>query len=296
MIQPALGCLFLVLLFQTTGGRWGKKLLPALLAGNAFVIPSLLALIPILVFVPTIYHWSDVGDRAIFLNRIFYTIRWAIYFMVFGGLSFAIRKGKQPGAGGLIVFSLVGYFFAIDEVMAIDPKWYSSGFPVVFMASAALMAMALATLTIASDESEPLAWRDIGGLLMAMVVFWSYVAFTQFLIIWMGNLESEIGWYVKRGTGIWLAISILIAVFNLFVPFFLLLARSIKDQARRLQKVAILIFGCQVIYLYWLIAPSFGNRGISGAHWIDPFIIIAVISFSGGRFMNSYQHSIRENI
>ena len=284
-LQPSLGCLFLLLLFQTTGGRWGEKLLPALMVGRAMVIPCLLAVIPVLVFLPAVYHWNEVGDRGLFLNRGFFTVRWLIYLLVFGGLSLAIASGKRPAAVGLIGFALTGYFFAIDEIMAIDPEWYSSGFPVVSMASSALMAIALAAFTQAGDKSQPLVWRDVGGLLMAMVVFWSYVAFTQFLIIWMGNLDSEIGWYVKRGSGAWLWVSIFIAVFNLFVPFFLLLARAVKENTERLRRVSAMVFACQIVYLYCLIAHSLPGRKFSGIHWIDPLVLTAVLCLAAARFI-----------
>ncbi|RYD27644.1 MAG: hypothetical protein EOP87_20855 [Verrucomicrobiaceae bacterium] len=103
-----------------------------------------------------------------------------------------------------------------------------------------------------------------------MIIFWSYVAFTQFLIIWMGNLPEDIAWYEIRGRGLWKWVTVFLAASNLFVPFFILLSRAVKDRPRRLQRVAAWLVVCQVVYIYWLVAPSFHGRGHGGAHWLDP--------------------------
>ena len=94
-----------------------------------------------------------------------------------------------------------------------------------------------------------------------MIVFWSYVSFTQFLIIWSGNLKEEIEWYHVRSRGRLALGGRLLALCSLFGPFFVLLSRAVKDHPRRLRKVALLLLGSQVVYLYWLIAPSFHGRG-----------------------------------
>jgi len=299
-LQPALGCLFLILMHQTTGGRWGVRIMPSLLAGIRLIPWCILALVPVLVFLPAVYHWAgnpqDVGDRARFLNWPFFTLRAVIYLLVFGGLALAVRRGRRPASGGLIVFALIGYFLAIDLVMAIDPQWYSSGFPVVFMAGQALMALAMAVTVCASyatdngEREQRAIWRDLGNLLLAMVVFWSYVAFTQFLIIWTGNLPREIQWYAQRGTGVWRWVTAFLGVFNLFAPFFVLLSRAIKDHPERLRWVAAALLGGQVVYLYWLVAPSMPGRA-SGSLWLDAVMLVAVATPLAGQLITIYQRS-----
>lgn len=282
-LQLALGSLFLLMLHQATGGRWGARVLPALLAGNRLVPWCLLGLIPVVAFLPAVYPWVGhpelVGDRRVFLNWPFFAIRCGFYFLFFGGLSFAVGRGLRPGSPGLVGFALVGYFVAIDIVMALDPRWYSTGFPVVFMTSSTMLGLSFAVWMTAAthiDNEDFTVWRDLGNLLLTLIIFWSYVAFTQFLIIWTGNLPEEIQWYVIRGTGVWKWVTIFLAASNVFVPFFILLARSVKDQPRRLQRVAAWLLICQVIYIYWLVAPSFHGRGASGLHWLDPVVLIAL--------------------
>jgi len=299
-LQPALGCLFLILLHQTTGGRWGDRIMPALLAGNRLIPWCLLALAPVLLFLPAIYHWADhpqdVGDRTRFLNWPFFSIRAAVYLLVFGGLAQGVGRGRMLAAGGLIVFAMIGYFLAIDLVMALDPQWYSSGFPVVFMAGQALMALAMAIVVRAGDAADSsekerrMVWRDLGSLLLAMIVFWSYVAFTQFLIIWMGNLPREIHWYAQRGTGAWFWVTVFLAVCNLFTPFFILLSRDIKDHPDRLRWVAAGVIGCQVAYLYWLVAPSLPGRAAAWL-WLDAAMLAAVATPFAGKLITIHERS-----
>jgi hypothetical protein len=298
-LQIALGALFLILMFQATGGRWGERVMPSLLAINRLVPWCFIALAPVVIFLPAVYRWAGdariAGDRAVFLNQTFFAIRCFLYLVILGGMSLLVSRGRKPASGGLVVYALVGYFVAVDTVMAIDPRWYSSGFPVVFMTSSALMAHALAvvmTAATATTEEDRKTWRDLGNLLLTYIIFWSYVAFTQFLIIWTGNLPHEIQWYRIRGEGIWKWITIFLAVCNLFAPFFILLARSVKDRPQRLKRVAAALLVCQIIYVYWLVAPSYPHRGASGLQWLDPVFLLAVSSFFLGRVQRKLRNGV----
>lgn len=295
-VQLTLGSLFLILLYQTTGGKWGARILPCLLAMNRLVPWCLFALAPVVIFLPAIYRWAGhpalAGDRAVFLNWPFFAIRCVIYLLAFGSLSRWVGRGRKAAAPGLIFFALIAYFVAVDLVMAIDHKWFSSGFPVVFMSSAAGMALAFAITVsgrLPGATDDPKTWRDLGNLLLAMVVFWSYVAFTQFLIIWSGNLPEEITWYVIRGSGPWKWVTMLLAIFNLFAPFFVLLSRAVKDRPERLRRVSALVLGSQVVYIYWLVAPSFPGRSAYGIHWLDPLVLLAAAAIFTAGFGVSYR-------
>lgn len=301
-LQPSLGCLLLLLIFQCTGGRWGECAMPALTAGRRLIPWCLLAWVPMVIFLPAVYHWAthpaEVGDRHVFLNWPFFAIRLVIYLAVFGGLSMAITKGRRPAAGGLILFALIAYFLAVDSIMALAPKWFSSGFPIVFMSNQAMMAMAMtialqATLNGPTTD-QPKVWRDLGNLLLTTVIFWSYVSFTQFLIIWAGNLKEEIEWYHIRSASGWSWVTVFLALCSLFGPFFVLLSRAVKEDPRRLRRVALLILASQVVYLYWLIVPSFPNRGHGGVHWLDPVVLLAAGSFFYGR-ITSLAETEKEN-
>lgn len=298
-LQPALGSIFILLMSRVTGGGWAAPVAPCLTAGARLGKWCFAALAPVLAFLPCVYRWADhpaeVGDRSIFLNWPFFAIRVGFYLLAFGVLAHHKAIHRRYPAGGLVLFALVGYFVAVDLVMALDPEWYSSGFPVVFMASGVLTAMALSiVVTTGSSGSasvDPKVWRDLGNLLMAMTMFWSYVAFTQFLIIWMGDRGEEIGWYVKRGTGIWSWVCVLLAVFNLFVPFLILLSRAVKDRPERLRRIALVVLISQIIYLYWLVTPSFSHRNAGGVHWLDPVALTA----AGTTFASLIRIQLRRN-
>ncbi|MEP6662851.1 MAG: hypothetical protein ABJC04_04205, partial [Verrucomicrobiota bacterium] len=111
-------------------------------------------------------------------------------------------------------------------------------------------------------------FHDLGNLLLAFVMFWTYISFSQFLIIYSGNLPREIDWYLHRIRGGWQWVVLFLALFHFFVPFFLLLFRKMKKNFSRLSTLAALIFFAHVIADFWVIAPTF-HPGKIYFHWLD---------------------------
>jgi hypothetical protein len=107
--------------------------------------------------------------------------------------------------------------------------------------------------------------RDLGNLLMAMVIFWTYVTFGQFLIIWSGNLPREIVWYAHRDSPLWKTVIVLLALLQFGVPFAFLLFRATKEHPQRLARVALLVFCSNILHVWWLVMPPFDDRG--AARW-----------------------------
>jgi hypothetical protein len=138
----------------------------------------------------------------------------------------------------------------------------------------------------------PMIFRDFGNLMLAFVMLWAYLAFSQFLLIWYGNLREEAPYYVVRSQGTWGVIGLIIVIFHFFLPFFLLLMRPIKDRPKTLGTVAVLVLVMRVVDIFWITAPAWvqghgeeAAQGAEAAHgapfhlsWMDPLAFLAMIA------------------
>jgi hypothetical protein len=169
--------------------------------------------------------------------------------------------------------------------MSLNPEWSSTIYGFIFVAAWSLSALAFVIAVMAVlAKHEPmnkvvaqLHFHDLGKLLLALVMLWAYFAFSQFLIIWSGNLPEEISWYLPRTRGGWGAIALTVVVLHFALPFLFLLSRSLKRDARKLVIVAAMILVMRLIDLLWMIAPEF-----TGEHfhisWMD---VVAPIAIGG---------------
>jgi hypothetical protein len=121
---------------------------------------------------------------------------------------------------------------------------------------------------------------QLGNLMLAFVLFWTYVCFGQLLIIYSGNLPAEISWYLHRIAGGWKWVIIGVAIFHFFVPFYLLLFRPLKKNIRSLAMIAALVFFTGPFVVFWEVKPTFSPRGIN-LHWLDFATFLAI----GGAWM-----------
>lgn len=290
------GALVIVMMQFVTGGLWGVAVRD--LSTAAFRTLPIIALLflPILFGIHHIFGWangaraeaSGYHHKAQYLNIPFFTGRAAIYFAVLIAIAFALRKRTDGGthtvalsAGGLIVYVLCMNFASTDWVMSLDPAWYSTVFVEVFAAGQFLAALALMTALLAKfacfsldDRAATKAFHDLGNMLLTFVIFWTYVAFAQLLIIWSGNLPKEISWYLERSRGGWQWLAFALAALQFLLPFFLLLSRAAKRDPARLARVCWLILLANVVNNFWLIAPSFHPRFY--LHWLDFAVLIAL--------------------
>jgi len=177
---------------------------------------------------------------------------------------------------GMVLFVFTVTFASIDWFMSLDPLWSSTIYGFIFVASWSLSALAFTIAAMAAlSKHEPMSnvvaqlhFHDLGKLLLALVMLWTYFAFSQFLIIWSGNLPEEIGWYLARLHGAWGAIALAVVILHFAFPFLFLLSRSLKRNAGKLVIVAVLILVMRLVDLFWMIGPTF-----SGEHfhvsWMD---------------------------
>src|SRR5262249_43944309 len=134
----------------------------------------------------------------------------------------------------------------------------------VFMVGQALSALCFAVVVLAVlGDQEPFSRavrpgpvHDLGKLMLAFIMLWAYVAFSQFLIIWSGNLPEEIAFYRLRLDGGWGGVGLFLVLFHFGLPFLLLLSRPLKRDVRLLGGVAAALLVARVVHLYWLVAPA----------------------------------------
>ena len=297
----SLGALVIVMMQFLSGGQWGLAVRNFATAAFRTLPWMALLFVPVLLGVHQIYGWANgvrgeapgYHHKAQYLNVPFFTARAVLYFVVLIVLAFALsrrtaREGSAPrpvalSAGGLIVYVLCMCFASTDWVMSLDPQWYSTIFVEVFAVGQFLSALALVTGLLAHfarDDSlgnliPERAFHGLGNLLLAFVIFWTYVSFSQFLIIWSGNLPKEISWYLERSRGGWQWFALLLLVSQFLLPFFLLLSREAKKKKERLVWIALLIAAANILTNFWFVAPSFHRAGIY-VHWLDFAELIAL--------------------
>jgi hypothetical protein len=199
------------------------------------------------------------------------------------GNPLAARRLRALSGGGLVLYVLCMNFASTDWVMSLEPEWYSTIFVIIFMAGQFLSALALMTALLAvfsgpgaiSESLPTKVFHDLGKMLLAFVIFWIYVSFSQFLVIWSGNLPKEISWYLHRSAGGWQWVTLVLALSQFFIPFTLLLSRTAKRQKSRLATIAGLIVVAGVVSNFWLVAPSFHPAHFS-VHWMDLAELLAL--------------------
>jgi hypothetical protein len=309
IVGLSVGSLAWLMLQYITGGNWGIVIRrPCEAAARTLPLVALLFL-PILIGIPNLYEWSHAAKVAadpglqqkhVYLNLPFFLGRSILYLggWTVIGLLFSKWSGQEDTEGhdvvhgkfarlaspGLIFWALSVTFMAIDWVLSMNPKWFSTMFGLLFMASQGLTAMAfLITVMIFLNRRRPMSevlthrhLHDLGKLLLALVMVWAYFSFSQFLIIWAGNLPEEIPWYLVRinnGWG-WVALALVFGHFAL--PFALLLSRDIKRNFSLLWRVAVFILFMRAVDLFWIVTPDFRKQAFS-VHLTDFAAPLALI-------------------
>ena len=300
----SLGPLALLMLQHMSGGQWGlvgRRVFEAASRNLPFVA---LLFIPILFGLPRLFEWARpeavqadhiLQIKAPYLNVPFFIARAVLYFVLWIGGAWLLnkwsaaqdrgeiattpadsRRFRVVSAPGLIVYVLTLTFASTDWVMSLDPHWYSTIFGFIFVAGQGLTGFALVIVVLSAlTDTEPYAtflnkrhFLDLGKLLLAFVMLWAYFSFSQFLIIWSGNLPEEITFFTERLEGGWQWVSLAILLGHFALPFVLLLSRDLKRRPRLLAQVALVILVFRFVDLMWLVEPMFGHEGFP-LHWMN---------------------------
>jgi len=217
-----------------------------------------------------------------YLNTPFFLVRGVFYFAGWAVLYYFLKRWSiREEAGtttpaqfvfiqnlsgfGIVFYGLTITFASIDWTMSLYPEWWSTVWGMLFMVGQVLTTFCFTIwLFTRLSEIEPVSrifkvdyLHDFGKLMFAFVVLWAYLSFSQWLIIWSGNMLSEIRWYLMRLYHGWQYFGTLLIFLHFVFPFALLLSRNNKRSRRKIVAISFLVLFMRLVDLFWQTAPNF---------------------------------------
>jgi hypothetical protein len=240
----------------------------------------------------TLYKWDSMtwleehhpewitNAKGAYLDDGFFTIRSIVYLAIWSGLAvFFYRNSRQQddtaerkltekmqafSGPAVILFALSVSFAAFDWIMSLEPVWFSTMFGVYLFAGGILSALSAVLVTVfllqragaLRQEVTVEHYHDFGKLMFGFITFWTYIAFSQYLLIWYANIPEETFWFMDRQTGGWAVVSILLPIFHWLVPFLGMISRHVRRRPAIMCGWAIFLLIVHFIDMYWLVMPS----------------------------------------
>jgi hypothetical protein len=295
-LSLALGALFFVLIHYATQAGWG--IVVRRLAENTMGTLPLFALlfVPVTMGMGQLFPWiHEIAEgkdhvlvgKAPYLNTPFFIGRAVAYFACWtliamfyvqrsraqdatGNLSISARLRRFSGPA-IIVLALTQTFAAVDWIMSLEPYWYSTIFGVYWFAGSFVSFFAFLTLVVLALRRAKLMagavgvehFHDLGKLMFAFTVFWAYIGFSQYFLIWYGNIPEETSFFRARAVGSWASASFLLAAAHFILPFFFFMPRTVKRHPGLLAIGASWLLLMHFVDLYWLVMPAMHPEGVA---------------------------------
>lgn len=307
-----LGCLGWVIIQHLTRAGWSVAVrrIPETLIS---MLPIFIILfIPIALNMHELFPWThadhidDMIEKKLpYLNEPFFIVRAFTYLLLWAGMGtwyyrvslrqdqghkFELTRTMQAvAAPAIIIFGLTLTFASFDWVMSLQPHWYSTIFGVYFFAGSHLFALAFITLMAMALQNAGVLKRtitdehyhDLGKLMFGFTIFWAYIAFSQFMLYWYGNIPEEIEFYIHRMHHGWEYISYAMPIVHFFVPFLALMSRFLKRVKLMLAINALWIIGVHLLDLYWLIIPAYNDPSVHDGPPYLQFSLVDLLSLGG---------------
>ncbi len=315
----ALGSLGVLMLQYLTGGAWGIVIRRTLEAATRTLPLIFLLFIPLAigVYTRTFYDWTHLPltdhvmeQRGVFMTPWAWILRSLIYFSLWGVMVYLLNKwsamqdktttveesrlllekASRFSGPTMVIYCLVVTFAAVDWMLSLDAHWFSTMWGLLFVAGWALSCFCfVVAITAYLSDKAPMDrvigkrhFHDLGKLILALVMVWAYFNFSQFLIIWSGNLPEETGWLLTRMKNGWGFIGVGLILFHFAFPFLVLLQQDFKRHAKWIATLAIFILAMRLVDMFYLIGPS--NRVMPGGleqgafyvSWLDFVAPVAV--------------------
>ncbi|MBE0698331.1 MAG: hypothetical protein IH586_15540 [Anaerolineaceae bacterium] len=324
----SLGCLAILLLHFTVSSRWGVTIRRITEAGAGSIWVLALLFVPLLFGLSYLFPWARPGAfdaashgmqlqfKQIYLSVPFFIIRALIYFVAWGLLAFfanrqsarlntseanLVLRGRLQGLGafGMIIYLFTMTFAAVDWSMSLQPFWNSTVYGLLSIIGQILSALSFAVLVLNlipalslgrrwDYQTTPVPYRDLGALLMTLVMGWAYLAYFQMLIIWSGNIPREVVWYLARIEGGWNILAIIITVFQFALPFLMLLSIRARHSLKVLAGLGGMLLLVNLLNMFWQIKPAF-TPGQFSISWLDIVMPVAL----GGLWMAGFLYLLR---
>ena len=313
LVCLGIGSLFLVSMEYAANAVWSVPF-RRIAEFFAAVVPFFIILvIPLFFGMHDLFSWTNpaivakdsvLQERSSYLNTNFFIIRDILIFLIWTGFYFVIIRNsrKQDSSGEqsltarnirisaafIVLFAFTVSILAFDWLMSMEPHWFSTIFGVYYFADAAWGSLALLTLASVilyqkgylSSKITRDHFYSLGTLMFAFTVFWAYIAFSQYMLQWYGNLPEEIIYYLHRWTGGWKTVSLILVLSHFFVPFLILLPRSSKTNFKILKFASIWILVSLFLDMYWMVMPGMVNNGFEYKFSLLDFTFpLAIIGF-----------------
>lgn len=316
--STGLGAFFFVMVQYLSGSAWSVTM-RRIMENIMVTLPvGALLFLPVVFGLRDIYPWMDraaypiKGTKGAYLSENFFVLRTYIYFTLWSIWIFAIyyqstKQDKQRSARqmniiarwsapGLFLVVVIGTLASYDWLMSLSPKWYSTIFGLYILSGGALTFMSIVTLIclgfrragILKNSITPEHYHDLGKWLFALTAFYTYMAFSQYLLIWYANLPEETIWYRNRMVGSWLPISLAMPFLRFLIPFFVLLCRPAKRSLTVIAGIAIWSILVEYVELYWIVMPTYFKTGPQ-ISWMDFATLAATVSICGLVFWSRFR-------
>ncbi len=288
----ALGCSGFLMIHHLTAGKWGYPVRRLFEAAVATLPAVAILFVPVFFGLAQLYPWAIEANiskvsqsKLAYMNAPAFVFRTIVVFAIWILIARLLtrwsaeqdatdsveptKKLRKLSGPGLVIYPLTVTFAYIDWVMSMEADWYSTIFPLLICVGQMLSALAFVIILLAwrgprTSLAEILgkdSFHDLGNLLLAFTMLWAYLAYSQLIVIWSGDLPHEISWYLHRIAGGWRWVAVALLIFHFFGPFFLLLFRSTKRNPRILVTIAAIILLTHVVDIWWMVAPSLYREG-----------------------------------
>jgi hypothetical protein len=321
-LSIALGALFFVVIQHLTRARWSVVVRRSA-ESLAAAIPLLALLsIPIFIGMHDLFHWTHaelhdpthpeydalIAGKSAYLNTPFFIIRFVIYFGLWSIISYrtyrlSVLQDVAPdplipaqlrkvSAWGLPVLAVTATFASFDLLMSLDPHWFSTIFGVYFFAGAMWATFAILVLVNLAFQRGNVGlvnvvttehYHDLGKFMFGFTVFWAYIAFSQYMLIWYGNIPEETLWYRHRLEYGWEYNSLALLVMHFIIPFLILLPRSTKRSVPVLAVMGVWFLIMHWFDLHWLALPVLHHDAMF--HWLDFTAWLGLFGLFVGAFL-----------
>jgi hypothetical protein len=312
-----LGTLGVSIIHYLAGGRWGAAVGDVVRSGASLVWLMPILFIPIIIGIPVLYPWANpatvaadplLQHKAGWYTIPFWLIRAAIYFaswfLVSRYLDRWFRHWDKTGnprfrwmlrnlAGGGVVLVVMTVSFAMfDWVMSLQPDWDSSIYGLLLVAGFTLSGWAITIQTLSrlrhwwpvSGFAAGQMWVDISSLMLANLIVWMYFSFSQFMLVWVENLNDEIPYFIPRVTNGWGAVALAVLLIQFAATFLTLIQRGTRKSAVALQVVTVSLLVWRFVEMVWYVEPTFPPSSIV-YHWQDLALLLALGGIWGTLFV-----------